>query len=86
MPENAVFGGLLVRKRLYHKYSVQKSNGEPIDPEAQYFVLRIDTDPAARAALRTYADGMERVGEDMFADQLREWVRTFTEEGKSEAA
>ena len=29
--------------------------GKPVDPEAVYFVLRLDTDPIARKAARTYA-------------------------------
>ncbi|KKL93314.1 hypothetical protein LCGC14_1875890, partial [marine sediment metagenome] len=40
-------------KELYSKYKIQKMNGKPIDPNAQYFVLRLDTDPAARAAMLT---------------------------------
>lgn len=39
---------------LYNKYRVVKVNGET-DPRAQYFVLRLDTDRAARLALCTYA-------------------------------
>ena len=37
------------------KYVVSKADGSPIDPEACYFVLRLDTDHAARAAMWTYA-------------------------------
>ena len=37
------------------RYTVTKTEGET-DPEAQYFVLRIDKDPAARIALQAYAD------------------------------
>ena len=41
------------------KYIIEKTNGEPVDPEAVYFVLRLDkkTRPdnrACRAALLTY--------------------------------
>jgi hypothetical protein len=39
----------------YNKYVVTKANGNPIDPEAEYFVLRIDNDPAAKLALAVYA-------------------------------
>ena len=39
---------------LYDKYIVTKADGSSVDLEAQYFVLRIDTDPCARLALRTY--------------------------------
>ncbi len=37
------------------RYIVTKTEGET-DPDAQYFILRIDKDPAARLALRKYAD------------------------------
>ena len=47
-------------KGLYKKYIITKANGEPIDPEAQYFVLRIDTDPHAREALKAYRDSLIR--------------------------
>lgn len=40
---------------LYNKYRIAKSNGDPIDPEARYFLLRYDKDPAALKALETYA-------------------------------
>ncbi len=40
---------------LYRKYSVSKADGTT-DPNAVYFVLRIDTDPAARRALMKYAE------------------------------
>ncbi|KKN78666.1 hypothetical protein LCGC14_0347330 [marine sediment metagenome] len=36
------------------RYTVTKTKGET-DPEAQYFILRIDKDPVARLALREYA-------------------------------
>lgn len=37
------------------KYNITKSNGEPIDPEAEYFVMRVDTDINARGCLIQYA-------------------------------
>ena len=43
-------------KGLYNKYIIQKSDGTPIDPSADYFVLRLDTDSCARGALRNYAN------------------------------
>lgn len=61
-------------KKLYHKYKVEKTNGEPVDPNAQYFVLRVDTDPAAQAAMLTYAAKMEQAGEVEFAEQIRDWI------------
>jgi hypothetical protein len=61
---------------LFNKYIVQKSDGSPIDPNAQYFVLRVDTDPAARAALKVYA---AYVDEDQpnFSDELYRWVDKY---------
>lgn len=63
-------------KKLYYKYEIIKTNGEPTDPDAHYFVLRIDTDPAARAALITYADQIQD-NEPEFAAQLRAWLAKF---------
>lgn len=40
---------------LYSKYVVTKADGSPTDPKADYFVLRLDTDPAARLAAHCYA-------------------------------
>ncbi len=39
---------------LYDKYDIVKKNGQT-DPEAVYFVLRLDTDPHARIAALAYA-------------------------------
>ncbi|GAI86928.1 unnamed protein product [marine sediment metagenome] len=41
--------------KLYGKYVVAKADGTPVDPEAQYLVLRLDTDGCARAAAIFYA-------------------------------
>lgn len=37
------------------KYIVKKTNGIPVDPNAFYFVLRLDEDPHARRAALQYA-------------------------------
>ena len=42
-------------KGLYSKYKIEKHDGTPIDDQAEYFVLRLDTDRAARVAVLTYA-------------------------------
>lgn len=55
---------------LYGKYIVTKRDGTPTDPDAEYFVLRIDTDPAARAALNAYADYIT-FSDPKFSDDLR---------------
>lgn len=40
---------------LFQKYCVTKRDGSPVDPDAVYFVLRLDTDAMARVAARAYA-------------------------------
>jgi len=58
---------------LYGKYRISKADGTPTDPGAQYFVLRIDTDQAARMALQTYANYVEHDNPTL-ADDLRQWL------------
>jgi|31_taG_2_1085359.scaffolds.fasta_scaffold06670_5 hypothetical protein len=43
---------------LYDKYEVIKLDGD-IDPQADYFVLRMDTDPHARKAAIAYAESIQ---------------------------
>lgn len=57
----------------YRKYKIEKADGSPVDPNAMYFVLRIDTDPHARLALRAYANSI-RADEPGFADEIDEWI------------
>jgi len=45
----------LPRSGLYGKYIIQKADGSPMDPHADYFVLRLDTDPVARRAALEYS-------------------------------
>ena len=59
------------KDRLYGKYDIKKANGQPTDPKAEYFVLRLDTDPAARAAMLTYANEVETVEPEFAADIRR---------------
>lgn len=73
---------------LYGKYIVTKANGDPVDPEAEYLVLRIDKDPGARWAAETYADYIQSQMPELAAD-IRERVRQYrtakflAEEGES---
>jgi len=62
-----------MKDKFYGKYIVTKADGTPTDPEADYFVLRLDTDPLARKAARQYAKDAARAGLEMFAKQL--WDR-----------
>lgn len=43
------------QKGVFMKYILRKADGSPIDEQACYFVLRLDTDKAARHAMLTYA-------------------------------
>jgi len=64
---------------LENRYNVTKTNGEPVDPKAVYFVLRLDAggnDPyhiaACRKAVRGYVEHIVRVQRNSSgADHLR---------------
>ena len=47
----------MTNQGLFDKYRVTKKEGET-DPDAVYFVLRLDTDPAARSAAMYYASSI----------------------------
>lgn len=53
---------------IYEKYTITKTDGTPIDPKAQYFVLRLDTDLAARIAAVAYAAACEADHPELAAD------------------
>jgi len=46
----------------------------PRDPDAQYFVLRIDCDPHARAALLVYATSVA-ADNPQFAGEILQWLQ-----------
>lgn len=46
-------------KGLYDKYTVVKNDGTTTDVDADYFVLRLDTDPHARVAALAYANSVK---------------------------
>lgn len=43
---------------LFDKYRIEKADGSPVNPQAVYFTLRLDTDRHARAAIRVYAESV----------------------------
>lgn len=65
---------MVEQQGILNKYIVTKTDGSPVDPNARYFVLRIDTDEAARSAALTYATAIE-AADPVLADQLRQLVR-----------
>jgi hypothetical protein len=71
--------------RLYEKYRITKADGSPCDEKAQYFVLRLDTDPAARAAATTYANCIRKDNPD-FANDIYLWVERLTQDAHPDQA
>jgi len=59
------------KKGLYGKYRIEKSNGEPVDPGAMYFTLRIDTDKHAREAIRAYIESCREENPELAGDLER---------------
>jgi len=53
---------------LYQKYIIEKADGSPTDPKAVYFVLRLDTDPAAREAASAYASACQEANSQLASD------------------
>ena len=64
------------------KYIIEKVDGSPVDPDAEYFVLRLDKDPHARVAALAYADSVEK-DNPVFATDIRNHVAAYGK-GKGE--
>lgn len=69
------------KKGLEQKYEIEKSDGSFVDPDAQYFVLRLDGGElhhyACREAIRTYASIIQTEN-PKFAVELKEWVDEYS--------
>jgi len=65
-------------KGLFDKYRVTKKEGET-DPSAVYFVLRLDTDQAARSAAMYYASSIG-IDNPLLYEHLRDLVKKLEEE------
>jgi len=66
---------------LYQRYIVKKVDGSPIDPEAEYFVLRLDCGgsdihhiAACRAAIHAYADAIKRYLPQLAQDLMTRYL------------
>jgi len=55
---------------LFNKYKIEKADGTPTDPQADYFVLRLDKDPTAREAARFYAEKIKADNSKLANDLL----------------
>jgi hypothetical protein len=64
---------------LHEKFRIQRVDGTPISAGARYFVLRIDDDPHARAALRAYAASCAAENPALAADLLAALAETEDE-------
>jgi hypothetical protein len=53
---------------IFKKYKIEKANGDLIDPDAQYFILRLDTDVHARVATLAYAKSCNEENPDLAQD------------------
>ena len=56
---------------LHQKYRVERTDGEPVDPNAKYIVLRYDSqskDPTARTALLHYCQLNQDSTESFFKE------------------
>ena len=70
----------MMTRELHDKYLIMNADGSETPEGAEYFVLRIDTDKAARLALGIYAEEQWRLGEKTFAEALWQWVNKFMDE------
>jgi hypothetical protein len=59
---------------IYDKYVISKRSGM-IDPGAEYFVLRIDSDHHARIALKAYAESIRNDNPNLAFDLLAKIAR-----------
>lgn len=66
------------KKGLYGKYNITKADGTECDPDADYFVLRLDKDKHAREAVLAYADSVE-VENPILARDIRDKVKHYEE-------
>jgi len=64
-------------KGWFLKYIIRKADGTPIDPNADYFVLRLDKDEHARKAALAYADSVETEN-PVFAADIRAKIGGYT--------
>lgn len=66
------------------KDRIKQDGTVEVNPFAQYFVLRLDTDPIARKALKTYITELYKDGEFILAGQLMDWLNQFLDKDTSE--
>lgn len=68
-----------MKKGLYQKYIVTKTNGKPLDPEAEFIVLRIDGGQyvdACRVGAAAFAEAVRPLNE-ILAHDIRRRLEDF---------
>lgn len=73
------------KKGHYLKYNITKADGTPCDESADYFVLRLDTDPHARAAARAYSESCKHENMELASDLLARVTSYEIEQAKRES-
>ena len=67
---------LQMMKGLYEKYYIAKTDGSPVDDGADYFVMRLDSDPHARKGALAYADSIKEQNPHL-AFEIQQRVATY---------
>jgi len=73
-------------KGLYNKYHITKADGTDCDPDAEYFVLRLDSKckdkkhlEASLKAIAAYATDIEYSNPDLHKDITKKYINKTTE-------
>lgn len=59
------------------KYIISKANGKPTDPNADYFVLRLDKDPHSHKALIAYMESVREDNEELANDLENKLINEY---------
>jgi hypothetical protein len=68
---------------IYGGYFIQNADGTPVDENASFFVLRIDTDPHARKAAMRYATSVFDEN-PLLAESIKQWVDLYERKANHE--
>ena len=70
--------------RLEKKFIVTKASGEPVDPKADYLVLRIDNDPAAQAGALAFANAVYKDAPELAMDIITRVYRYMKQSAQND--
>ena len=62
-----------------HRYIVIRADGENDDPETEYFILRLGTDPFARKAIEVYAANVKR-SNPRLSTEIYQWLDSSSQD------